>query len=211
LLQFLNWRRRGALGMVGRTTQPPQAKETALPRFKSQSVESISPSEPKRSALATIAVSACALIALAAGIPPASAASLSRSVDVDGTPTAVWSMIGPFCAIKDWHPAIGTCVEDGNSPQTRTLVTKDGKVRFVETQTARSDAEHLYSYTFKSSPLPVADYVSTFKVTAKSKDISTITWSGTYTPDRGKENDASDALRGIYESGLEAIKTKLMK
>jgi hypothetical protein len=120
-------------------------------------------------------------------------------------------MIGPFCAIKDWHPAIGTCTEDGNSPQTRTLVTRDGKARFVETQTARSDAEHLYSYIFKSSPLPVTDYVSTFKVTAKSQDISTITWSGTYTPERGKEDDASDALRGIYESGLEAIKTKLMK
>jgi len=179
--------------------------------FQFPLIEGVSTSERKRPMVAKISVSACALILLTAGTSPVSAASLSRSVDVDGTPTAVWSMIGPFCAIKDWHPAIGTCVEDGYSPRTRTLVTRDGKARFVETQTARSDAEHLYSYIFKSSPLPVTDYTSTLKVTAKSKDISTITWSGTYTPDHGKENDASDALRGIYESGLDAIKTKLTK
>ena len=182
-----------------------------MPRRHFQPCESVSPSERKRPMVAKAAVSACALVLLTAGTSPVSAASLSRSVDVDGTPTTVWSMIGPFCAIKDWHPAIGTCIEDGNGSQTRTLVTKDGKATFVETQTARSDAEHFYSYTFNSSPLPVAHYTSTLKVTAKSKDISTVTWSSTYTPDRGKENDARDALRGIYESGLDAIKTKLME
>ena len=36
-----------------------------------------------------------------------------------------------------------------------SIVTKDGKAVFVETQTARSDAEHRYSYSFNSSPLPV--------------------------------------------------------
>jgi Polyketide cyclase / dehydrase and lipid transport len=182
-----------------------------MPLRHFQPIEGVSTSERKGPMVTKVAVSACALILLTAGTSPVSAASLSRSVDVNGTPTAVWSMIGPFCAIKDWHPAIGTCIEDGNGPQTRTLVTTDGKATFVETQTARSDAEHLYSYTFISSPLPVTHYTSTLKVTAKSKDISTITWSGSYTPDRGKEDDASDALRGIYESGLDAIKTKLMK
>jgi hypothetical protein len=182
-----------------------------MPLHNFQPIEGVSTSERKRPMVTRVAMSACALVFLTAGTSPVSAASLSRSVDVNGTPTAVWSMIGPFCAIKDWHPAIGTCIEDGNGPQTRTLVTRDGKATFVETQTARSDAEHLYSYTFKSSPLPVTHYTSTLKVTAKSKDISTITWSGTYTPDRGKEDDASGALRGIYEAGLDAIKAKLTK
>jgi len=157
------------------------------------------------------AIAAGALVVLSAGASPLAAASLSRSVDVKGTPASVWSMIGPFCAIKDWHPAIGSCVEEGNSPPMRTLVTKDGKAIFVETQTARSDAEHLYSYSFKSSPLPVTQYSATLKVTAKGADTSTVTWSGTYTPDSGKEKDANDALQGIYESGLDAIKSTLMK
>jgi Polyketide cyclase / dehydrase and lipid transport len=138
----------------------------------------------------------------------ASAATLSRSVDVHATPAAVWSVIGPFCAIKDWHPAIGTCAEKAGSAPTRTLVTKDGTATFEETQTARSDVGHRYSYIFNSSPLPVTNYTSVLQVTAKDRDTSTVTWSSRYTPDRGKELDASNALSGIYETGLGAIKTR---
>jgi hypothetical protein len=154
---------------------------------------------------------ACASAILGASAAAASAASLSRNVDVNGTPASVWQVIGPFCAIKDWHPAIGTCTETSTNPPTRTLVTKDGKATFVETQTARSDADHSYSYAIKSSPLPLTNYVSTIKVTSKGNNMSTVTWSSTYTPEQGKEKEADAALSGIYESGLDAIKTKLAK
>jgi hypothetical protein len=50
-----------------------------------------------------------ALVFLSVHVSPAFAATLSRSVDVNGTLSAVWSMIGPFCAIKDWLPPVGTC------------------------------------------------------------------------------------------------------
>jgi hypothetical protein len=123
----------------------------------------------------------------------------------------VWSMIGPFCAIKDWLPPVGTCTEDGKIPPTRTLVTKDGKATFVEMQTARSDARHFYTYTFQSSPLPVTHYKSTIEVVAKGEGVSTVTWRGTYTPEPGKEKDANDALAGIYSAGLDAIKARLAK
>ena len=150
-------------------------------------------------------------VLLAGSMVPASAASLSRSVDVDSTPAQIWSQIGDFCAIRDWHPAIGSCTEDGNHPPTRTLVTKDGKATFVEFQTAASREKHLYGYTFVSSPLPVTNYRSILKVSAKGRGRSEVTWSGDYTPDAGKEKDADAALSGIYESGLEAIKAKFAK
>ena len=149
-----------------------------------------------------------AALLMAATALPASAASLSRSVEVKGSAATVWAAIGPFCAIKTWHPAIGACSLDGKSPPTRTLTTKDGKARFVELQTTRSDAGHSYSYTFTSSPVPVTRYSSTLQVTAKGPDHAVITWSGDYTPDAGKEKDALGALTGIYESGLAALKTR---
>jgi hypothetical protein len=108
---------------------------------------------------------------LSNGISPASAAELIRSADVAATPAMVWSTIGPFCAIKDWHPLVGTCTDDGKVPPTRTLVTKDGKVTFVETQVARNDVEHTYSYNFVSSPFPVTQYVGTIKVAAKGNGV----------------------------------------
>jgi ketosteroid isomerase-like protein len=141
----------------------------------------------------------------------AAAADLSRNIEINATPATVWSAIGAFCAIKDWLPPVGVCIEDGKTPSTRTLVTKDGKAAFVEKQTARSDAEHSYSYTFLSSPLPVTNYVSTIKVTAKGEGVSQVTWTGSYTPDPGKEKDASEALIGVYEAGLAGIKASLKK
>lgn len=142
---------------------------------------------------------------------PASAANLTRSIEISEPPSAVWSVIGSFCSIKDWLPPVSVCIEDGKSPPTRTLVTKDGKASFVETQTARNEKEYSYSYAFISSPLPVTHYKSTIKVTAKSDGGSIVTWTGTYTPDSGKDKDALEALTGVYEAGLAGIQTKFRK
>jgi len=151
------------------------------------------------------------VVLMSAGIAPASAATISRSADVKASAAAIWSLIGPFCAIKDWLPPVGECIEDGKALPTRILVTKDGKAAFVEKQTARNDAEHTYSYAFLSSPLPVSNYASTIKVTAKGDGTSTVTWTGSYTPDQGKEKAASEALNGVYEAGLAEIKARLGK
>jgi hypothetical protein len=144
-------------------------------------------------------------------ISPASAAELTRSADVAATPSDVWSAIGPFCAIKDWHPVVGTCTEDGKVPPTRTLVTKDGKVTFVETEVARDEAQRTYSYNFVSSPFPVTEYVGTIRVSANGSGMSTITWRGIFTPLTGKEKDAEAAFAGVYEAGLAALKTRFGK
>ena len=152
-----------------------------------------------------------AIVFIASSACPASAASLSRSVDVDAPASDIWSAIGPFCAIKDWHPAIGSCSEDGKNPPTRTLVTKDGKAQFVELRVAMNEKARRYSYAFVSSPLPVHDYRSTLAVSARDKGHARITWSGQYTPEPGKDEEAAQALGGIYDSGLQAIKTRFEK
>jgi len=150
-----------------------------------------------------------ALTVLSAGASVACAASISRSVDVNATPAAVWSVIGSFCAIKDWLPPVGTCSVDGKNPPTRTLTTKDGKATFIERQSARSDTRHFYSYTFLSSPLPVSNYSSTLQVVSKGNGEATVIWRATYTPAAGKEKAADEALQGIYKAGLESIKARV--
>lgn len=108
--------------------------------MKKYTIKPIIPATMRSAALCTVAL-------LTIGVSAASAVTLSRSIDVKGAPSAVWSVIGPFCAIRDWLPPVGACIEDGKAPPTRTLVTKDGKAAFVETQTARNDAE--YSCRFR--------------------------------------------------------------
>jgi hypothetical protein len=48
-------------------------------------------------------------------------------------------------------------------------------------------------------------------VQAKTPGVSTVTWSSTYVPDPGKEQDAQKALTGIYDAGLATIKAKFAK
>lgn len=156
--------------------------------------------------LAALAIlGACASNTAAASTPTA---SIVRSVEVNATPSEVWAVIGPFCAIKDWLPPIATCTQDGASPPTRTLVTRDGAATFVEIQTARNDARHTYSYAFRSSPLPVSHYNSTVAVRAASHGHSIVTWRATYQPDPGRADEANQALSGVYQSGLDAIRAR---
>jgi hypothetical protein len=150
-------------------------------------------------------------LATGAAAAPACADMVTRSVDVEATPEAIWALIGPFCAIKDWLPPVGTCTEDGRSPPTRTLVTKDAAATFVELQTERNDAAHFYTYQFQSSPLPVTHYKATIKVSSRGDGKATVTWRGTYSANPGKEKVASDALSGIYEAGLNSIKLKFSR
>jgi hypothetical protein len=156
--------------------------------------------------LATCGIIGCTMVA-----PPKPAITLSRSVDVPGSPAEVWAAIGGFCAIADWHPAIRACNEDNKTPTTRTLVTKADGAVFVELQTDRNDAAHRYTYTFVSSPVPVTRYSSTFQVVGKGAGVSTVIWSGAYVAEPGTALAAANALSGIYESGLTAIQTKLGK
>ena len=133
----------------------------------------------------------------------ATAASLDKSVDVAAPAADVWARIGPFCSIKEWHPAIGECTEASG---LRTLTTKDGKGTFVERQIARDDKATTYSYAIEKSPLPITKDVSTLKVTPKGKDKSTVEWLATYTPAAGKDADAATAIGAIYQAGLDNIR-----
>lgn len=149
--------------------------------------------------LGTIALGASLLAVSALG---ASAASIDKSIDVKAPAAKIWEMIGAFCSIKDWHPAIGQCTESGG---VRTLTTKDGKAQFVEKQTANDAKGMMYSYEILKSPLPISGYKSTLKVTPKGDNESTVDWSSTFTPAAGKEKDAETALTGIYQAGLDNI------
>ncbi len=108
----------------------------------------------KHSSVPAPFVALFALAVVGAAASPAFAASLTRSVDLDAGPDEVWSVIGSFCAIADWHPAVGSCTLDGRSPPTRTLVTRDGRSTFVELEVARNDEARLYSYAFIGRPFP---------------------------------------------------------
>jgi hypothetical protein len=146
------------------------------------------------------------MLALSAG--SAAALEASKSIDIAAPPAKVWAAIGDFCGIAQWHPAIVGCTPStqGGMP-VRTLALKGGGT-IVEKQLSRSDEAMDYSYAIVQSPLPVADYRSTIKVSANGGG-STVTWSGEFVAKGAEDAKAVAAIQGIYDSGLAALADKV--
>ena len=142
------------------------------------------------------------VIALAGG---ASAAEVSKDVEVKGTPAQVWEKIGGWCSISNWHPGVATCEtsKEGDAA-VRKLTTTDG-AKITEKQTASDDSS--YGYTMTDTPLPVTNYNATMGVEPSDDGKKTkVTWTATFDPKGASEDDAKKSVEGIFESGLQAIK-----
>ena len=74
---------------------------------------------------------------LAASGLTASAASIDKSIDVKAPAAKIWEMIGPFCSIKDWHPAIGECTEKDGVRMLTTQRRQDALRRKADRQRRR--------------------------------------------------------------------------
>ena len=155
--------------------------------------------------------------ALSAATGLAHAAKVSETVVVDAAPDAVWKIVGDFGGLPGWHPAVAK-VEiikgSNNTPgAVRDITTKDN-AKLVETLLAYNGKAHSMKYRIDQSPLPVAGYVSHFKVTPAGQG-SRITWSSTFSvPAAARKDGVTDAkakeiVAGMYTSGFDGIKAKL--
>jgi hypothetical protein len=149
--------------------------------------------------IAKISVAAAALL-MSAGAAFALDSSLTMTSSM--SPDALWKKIGDFCGIADWHPAVEKCVLSADGKQ-RTLSLKGGGA-IVETLDNLDPANHAYTYTIVSSPLPVANYHSTISVSADPKG-SSLKWVGKYDAKGASDADAKKVIDGIYEAGEKAL------
>jgi hypothetical protein len=118
------------------------------------------------------------------------------------SPDALWKKVGDFCGIGDWHPAVEKCVLNADGKE-RTLSLKGGGA-IVERLESVDDANHTYTYTIRSGPLPVTNYSSTISVSPDPKG-SSIKWVGTYDAKGVSDADAKKVIDGIYEAGEKAL------
>ncbi len=127
---------------------------------------------------------------------------VSMNTKLNVSADEAWRMIGGFNALPDWHPSVekSELTEEG---QTRTLSLAAGGGTIVEKLEKMDDGSRTYSYSIVDSPLPVANYRSTIKVSGEGDDC-TIEWTGEFEP-IGAENEAADAIRGIYQAGFDNL------
>ena len=130
-------------------------------------------------------------------------ANVIMSSKVNVSPERLWDLIGKFNALPDWHPAVERSdLEEGGSVRRLHLV---GGGEIVERLERSSDDEQTYTYSISSSPLPVANYTATIKVTGEGEQAN-VQWSSNFEPAGAPESDAVKVIEGIYQAGFDNLR-----
>jgi hypothetical protein len=135
----------------------------------------------------------------------AEAIEVKKRREAPGTPAEVWALVGDFCAIKNWHPAVAGCEEFTEGGDTfRTLTLKDGG-KIKERLTDKDDTS--YSYVIVESPLPVKNYKAKLEIDDDDEpERIEIEWEAEFDADGASDDDAKKVIAGIFEAGVAAIK-----
>lgn len=146
-----------------------------------------------------------ALVAAFAWSTAAEAIDVKKRREAPGTPAAVWAVVGDFCAIKNWHPAVAECEQIAEGTDTfRILTLKDGgKIKEKLTDKGATS----YSYEIVESPLPVKNYKATLSIGEDDEpERIEILWVSAFDANGASDDDAAKLIGGIFEDGVKAIK-----
>jgi mxaD protein len=156
---------------------------------------------------------------LAAGFCSAAAPRLhiTQTIAIDASAAKVWKTAKDFDSLNTWHPAVAkdAIVEGTNNTvgAVRLLTLQDGGT-IKEKLLSYDPAGHKFKYAIVEGVIPVSNYTSTFVVTSAGKGKATVTWSGRFQrknladnpADNENDKTATDAITGVYKSGLDNLK-----
>ena len=116
----------------------------------------------------------------------------------------VWSTIGGFNDLPQWHPAVvGSTLHEGG--RVRRLVLADG-ASLIERLLTFSEEERSYGYSIEQGPLPVARYRSLLRAgAAEGGNGCRVSWSAEFVADGAPEAEAIRLISGIFRAGLERL------
>lgn len=160
-----------------------------------------------------------ALSLLAAGVCGAAAPPLQvkKTITIAAPAEKVWEASKNFNGLNTWHPALASdelVSGTNNTVGAVRLLTLKGGGTIKEKLLQFDDAGHRFRYSIVEGVLPVSHYTSTFVVTSLGKDKTLVTWSGRFKrknpgdspPDTENDKAATDAISGVYQSGLDNLK-----
>lgn len=134
--------------------------------------------------------------------------NVSLSTRLPASARQVWDLIGGFGALAKWHPLVEKCeIEEDEEAGTtiRRLSLVGGGAIVEKLETVDEDA-HVYSYTILESPLPVADYRATIRVSDAPEGGATVEWSSTFEAAGAEPKDAAAAIEGVYKAGFDQLR-----
>jgi len=134
--------------------------------------------------------------------------NVQESAVLNASAAEVWQAIGVFGNLAEWHPAATTSTLETRGTDTVRVVNIAGGGVLTEKLEAQDDEAMSQTYTIVDGPLPVADYHSTLKVTARDEDTCTVDWTGSFKAAGADDATASKIVSSIYTAGLSALKKR---
>jgi mxaD protein len=142
---------------------------------------------------------ACSIFSYAGG----NMLHVSKQVVVNASAAEAWELVGDYNSLNKWHPAVKKSELNGN---IRLLTLNDGAALYDEL-TVYNAAEKSYTYRLIKSPLPLYGYLGGMIVKDNGNKTSTITWQSRFYADGVSDAEATKIINGVYEGGLQSLKT----
>jgi mxaD protein len=140
----------------------------------------------------------------AAGTFAAGALSVTREVIVDRPAETVWKLVGEFNSLDVWLPPVikSTYTGTPTQPGAIRVLKLAGDASVTEKLISYENLQRSYSYAFVKSPLPVKNYVAMIQVSATVDGRARVTWTSTFDAAGAPDDQARQAILGIYDAGL---------
>ena len=151
------------------------------------------------------------LFAVTGNVFAAESLFVVKSVELNQPADVVWKKVSDFGDLGAWHPAVAkTEIVSGKADHAgakRVLTLKDGG-KINETLTTYNAKQKTYSYKITDGVLPVNEYVSAVSVHSNGDGKSVVVWESHFLPKApADEKAASEAIKGVYDGGLNQLKT----
>ncbi|MDF1587624.1 MAG: SRPBCC family protein [Gammaproteobacteria bacterium] len=160
--------------------------------------------------------------------------AVQEKITINASPDKVWAMVKDFGGLHNWHPAVAstdlkdektrvlTLAADGNPTITEELIKSDDDKMMVNYKITDMSVVKTITFNSKDTPyytLPVSTYKAWLTVKAAGTG-SEVIWKAKFyrsfmdnppTPEGQSDEDAVNAITGVFTSGLQNLKTIMEK
>ena len=133
---------------------------------------------------------------------------------IEAPADGVWAVIRDFNALPNWHPDIADSRIELGQPADkvgciRNFTLKTGG-RIREQLLALSDYDMSCTYSILESPMGVANYIATLKLTPVTDRARTFAeWSAEFDCPKAKERELIASIgTGVFQGGFDALKAR---
>ncbi len=127
----------------------------------------------------------------------------------------VWQSVRDFNGLPNWVPAVAESRIENNLPPDRIGCIRNFRLRdgglIREQLLALSDFDYACTYSILESPMGVANYVATLKLTPVTDgNRSFAEWSAEFDCDPGRERALSEQIgQGVFQAAFDNLKRQL--